>query len=150
MVRQIPSALPYMINAVYAENHYYNDINSMVIFSDDVKRLKFILGILNSKLISFWFNKEYDKMQRNIFPQFKVNELKSFPIPSLDLSKKADIEKQEQLIALVDEMLEIKSREQTNDAILKEIQRVDEEIDRFVYMLFYLLDNEIKIIENNS
>ncbi|MDR2410301.1 MAG: Eco57I restriction-modification methylase domain-containing protein, partial [Bacteroidales bacterium] len=143
LVRQIPSALPYMINAVYTEDAYYNDINSMVIFSNEKESLKFILGILNSRVISFWFNKEFDKMQRNIFPQFKVNELKKFPIPALDLSKKDDIKKKDKLVALVDKMLGLKAETQPQ---LKAIRQIDDEIDRFVYSLYNLADEEINII----
>ncbi|GHU14984.1 type II restriction endonuclease [Spirochaetia bacterium] len=148
LIRQIPSALPYMINAVYTDEPYYNDINSMVIFSDDKECLKYILGILNSKAISFWFNKEFDKMQRNIFPQFKVNELKTFPVPMLDFSKKVDIKKRDKLVVLVDKMLELKAGERLNAAQLKEIQRLDDKIDKFVYELYNLTEEEIRIIEN--
>jgi hypothetical protein len=146
LVRQIPSALPYMINAVYIEDAYYNDINSMVIFSHEKECLKYILGILNSKVISFWFNKEFDKMQRNIFPQFKVNELKKFPIPLLDLSKKDDIKKKDRLVALVDKMLGLQIESQPTPTQLKAIRQTDDEIDKFVYGLYDLKEEEIDII----
>ncbi|MDR0911497.1 MAG: Eco57I restriction-modification methylase domain-containing protein [Methanobrevibacter sp.] len=81
LVRQIPSPPPYCIDATYVENKYLNDINSMIIFNASNKSLKFILGVLNSKLTSFWFISKFDKHQRKIFPQFKVKELKKFPIP---------------------------------------------------------------------
>jgi type I restriction-modification system DNA methylase subunit len=153
LVRQIPSILPYMINAAYEEDKYYNDINSMVIFSDDGKWLKFILGIINSKVISFWFNKEFDKMQRNIFPQFKVNELKTFPIPILDLSKKSDKAKHDKLILLVDKMLELKKREATEtntdkkSLIAKQISGIDGAIDSAVYELYGLSEEEVRVVE---
>jgi hypothetical protein len=115
-----------MINAVYTEEAYYNDINSMVIFSNDKECLKFILGILNSKAISFWFNKEFDKMQRNIFPQFKVNELKTFPVPVLDFARKEDPKKKDGLVSLVDRMLNLKVRDNPSPAQVKEINQIND------------------------
>ena len=44
---------------------------------------KYVLSILNSKLISFWFVHKFGKMQRGIFPQFKINELEIFPIKNI-------------------------------------------------------------------
>jgi hypothetical protein len=42
-----------------------------------------ILAVLNSKLISYWFFHKFGKMQRDTFPQFKVNELEIFPMPKI-------------------------------------------------------------------
>jgi hypothetical protein len=119
----------------------------MVIFSHEKENLKFILGILNSRAISFWFNKEFDKMQRNIFPQFKVNELKMFPVPVLDLSKKEGIKKKDQLISLVDKILELKAEDNSSLVRLKEIKQLDDKIDMFVCDLYNLTEEERKIVE---
>ena len=40
-----------------------------------------LIGLLNSKFISFWFFVTFAKHQRKLFPQFKVKELEIFPIP---------------------------------------------------------------------
>jgi hypothetical protein len=40
-----------------------------------------LIGLLNSKFISFWFFATFAKHQRKLFPQFKVKELEIFPIP---------------------------------------------------------------------
>ena len=80
LVRQIPSKPPYCISAAYTEEHYINDINSMVVWDFKVAPAA-ILAVLNSRLISFWFVLTFDKLQRGLFPQFKVKELKAFPMP---------------------------------------------------------------------
>ncbi|MAU40175.1 MAG: hypothetical protein CMF31_00970 [Kordiimonas sp.] len=79
LVRQIPSKPPYCINACYLEDHVLNDRNSMNIV-DIQKNPYFVLGLLNSRLVSYWFVNSFDKFQRKTFPQFKINELKKFPI----------------------------------------------------------------------
>jgi hypothetical protein len=153
LVRQIPSKMPYMINAVYVEDYYINDINSMVIFNAKKNDLLYVLGVINSKAVSFWFNKTFDKMQRGIFPQFKVNELKQFPIPSLDLSQKADKAKYDALVSLVGKMLDLKQKEAAEKSehlktvITRQIDVVDKAIDTAVYELFNLTADEILIVE---
>jgi len=80
LVRQIPSKPPYCIEANLLLEPALNDINSMVIQADR-NILEKILPVLNSKLVSWWFIKTFDKFQRKTFPQFKVGELKTFPFP---------------------------------------------------------------------
>jgi TaqI-like C-terminal specificity domain/N-6 DNA Methylase len=102
LVRQIPSQPPFSINAcLVEENMMINDRNSMIItsFKNDPN---YILGCLNSKILSKWFLLKFDKLQRGLFPQFKVNELAQFPIP-----KATDIE-QEVVAELVKELIQNK------------------------------------------
>ncbi|MCX8481883.1 MAG: hypothetical protein ORN58_08195, partial [Sediminibacterium sp.] len=85
LVRQIPSKPPYCINACLINEVLLNDRNSMnvIYFKENPK---YILSVLNSKLISFWFIHKFGKMQRGLFPQFKINELEIFPIKNTTLS----------------------------------------------------------------
>ncbi len=82
LVRQIPSKPPYCINACLTDEIYLNDLNSMNIINIKIEP-EYILALLNSKLISFWFMYKFGKLQRGIFPQFKINELKLFPIKEI-------------------------------------------------------------------
>lgn len=81
LVRQIPSKSVYSINGVYLDAHVINDLNSMVIEDiTDINPLA-LIGFVNSKPMTLWFLMRFDKFQRRLFPQFKVNELAEFPIP---------------------------------------------------------------------
>lgn len=151
LVRQIPSPLPYCVNGVFTNGEYLNDINSMVVFNVEKRfDIKYILAILNSKFISDWFAKTFDKFQRKIFPQFKVNELARFPI------YKADSKQQKIIIELVDKMLS-SNRELSKipehsgkwDSLRNEIDRADKKIDEEVYRLYGFTPEEIKIVENS-
>ena len=132
LIRQIPNKLPYCIKASYTNEHFYNDINSMVIFNSNKYDLKYILAILNSKLISFWFANKLDKLQRNIFPQFKVNELANFPIFNIDINNQI----YKELIKLVDNIYNNKKFDTNNN-----------KIDQLVYKLYNLTKSEITNIE---
>ncbi len=84
-VRQIPANMPYAIVSSLINIDAVCDNNYMVIrpAKTSFVTLKILLGILNSKLISFWFFATFAKHQRKLFPQFKVKELERFPIPKI-------------------------------------------------------------------
>lgn len=105
LIRQIPSHPPYCIKGTYTEQLLLNDINSMVVynFKEDVDP-KYLLGILNSRITSFWFQHTFDKMQRKTFPQFKVKELQTFPVPN------ADKKQTDNIAALVDKITALKGQ----------------------------------------
>ncbi len=90
LVRQIPSKPPYCINATYTHEILLNDRNSMIVL-DFKENPKFLLALLNSRLMSFWFLYTFDKLQRGTFPQFKINELKQFPIVKTKQEQKMNL-----------------------------------------------------------
>ncbi len=98
-----------------------------------------ILGILNSRLTSFWFVHKFGKMQRETFPQFKVNELADFPIPKKRKQCAADIAK------FVKEILAAKAKNSNADTSV-----LEREIDQQVYALYGLTPEEIKIVEDSA
>lgn len=151
LVRQIPNKLPYCIHACYVKEHIINDNNSMIIkIKNDIYNIKFILGIINSKLISFWFEHTFAKNSRKIFPQFKVKELSLFPIIKLD---EKNLELQNKIIGLVDniiilnEKLILEKNPNSITIINRQINAVDKQIDSLVYKLYNLSDEEVKIVE---
>ncbi|MGE0086505.1 MAG: N-6 DNA methylase [Desulfococcaceae bacterium] len=151
LVRQIPNQPPYCFHATYTEGKFINDINSMIIMKPSPGyNLKFFLGVINSKAISTWFYYTFDKFSRKIFPQFKVKELGSFPIPS------ATSEQQKQIIDLVSQMLDLKKKlaesslPQEKDVLQRQIETTDSQIDQLVYKLYDLTKEEIKIVESGG
>ena len=137
LVRQIPSKPPYSINACFTKEILLNDRNSMNVINIKFQP-EYILGLLNSKLITFWFVHKFGKFQRKIFPQFKINELEIFPI--YDISSNPQLEKI--LSNLVNKILEKKkANENTQD--------LEDKIDQMVYLLYNLTQKEIDIVEGN-
>lgn len=104
------------------------------------KRLdyKFILGILNSKYISWLYNKRVKEIGR-VFPQVKLEYLKNLPFCEPTPSKS------EQMIKLVDQMLEAKSSSRASDT-----SELEMAINQLVYELYGLTDGEIAIVEKGS
>lgn len=137
LVRQIPSKPPYSINACYTDEIFLNDLNSMNIINIRISPC-FILGVLNSKLITFWFLHKFGKLQRGLFPQFKVNELRLFPIPDISSNE---------IIPVVDHVKKIldvkKSHHQYDTSAL------EAEVDQMVYELYGLTEEEIAVVEKS-
>lgn len=138
LVRQIPSKPPYCINACFTTKTLLNDLNSMNIINIAIKP-QLVLAVLNSRLMTYWFIHKFGKMQRGIFPQFKVNELAIFPIPrSFDPHEK-------RLMELVDSILAAKTANPAADT-----SAIDREIDDKVYAIYGLTPDEIQHVEGNS
>lgn len=98
-----------------------------------------VLAVLNSRLMTYWFIHKFGKMQRGIFPQFKVNELAIFPIPmSFGPHEK-------RLMELVDSILAAKTANPAADT-----SAIDREIDDKVYAIYGLTPDEIQHVEGNS
>jgi adenine-specific DNA-methyltransferase len=156
LVRQIPSSLPLAINGAVVAGEELNDINSMIVKSLGAYSNKYILGVINSRLLSFWFDLTFDKFQRAIFPQFKVNELAQFPIRSINFSDSANNGRHDRMVVLVDSMLALHkqlaaAKSAAQKAIMqRQIDATDAEIDRLVYDLYGLTAEEIAIVEGMS
>lgn len=147
LVRQIPGQPPYCIYACYINEHAINDNNSMIIRADSDKiNLKFVLSIINSKLISFWFVQTFGKLQRRIFPQFKVKELRIFPIKVISAADQLPF------VSSVDQILAITKDEDypTNQTKQVNVKELDRQIDQMVYQLYGLTDKETAVIEGQT
>jgi adenine-specific DNA-methyltransferase len=115
---------------------------------------KYLLGLINSRLLSVWFSAMFDKLQRNIFPQFKVKELASFPIRPINFDTMNDKVLHDQLVVLVEQMLTLNKQyfsSKTNQdkiGIQRQINVIDKYIDHVVYKLYGLTEEDIAIVEN--
>lgn len=99
----------------------------------------YLLGILNSRLISLWFFMKFDKFQRRLFPQFKVNELGDFPIPYAMDSQ------QEEIAKLVEQLMEEMKKDSPDTDI---VHQLNLKIDDLVMDLFDLKEEEKQIVRS--
>jgi hypothetical protein len=112
--------------------------------------LKFVLGILNSKLLTHLYSHSF------LGICVAKNAILQLPFPRLDMSIKSDKKKHDAIVRLVDRMLTLKKKECTNLEIvshrvyLRQIIAIDAEIDRLVYELYGLTDEEIAVVEGEQ
>jgi len=140
LVRQIPSKKPYSIISTFIGHEAVCDNNHMIIRKNEKTSYSLLklIGVLNSSLLTFWFISTFAKDQRKLFPQFKINELKVFPIPTNDSETLNIIEFK------VDQILSLKKDNPEADT-----STLEREIDFMVYELYGLSEEEIGIVENS-
>ena len=114
----------------YTLNTIYN-----IIIKDKSFDTKYVLAVLNSKLMqNIW--KEIYPEQKDVFPRLKKEQLVEIPIPIVSL------EQQKQITEIVNQIL-VKKRNNSN----ADTSASEREIDRLVYKLYNLTDEEIGVIE---
>lgn len=121
----------------YTENEAYVMLSLNIIQTSRID-LKFLTGLLNSKLIAFWL-KHKGKMQGN---NYQIDKEPLMNIPLIETTKQNE-KNANQIIALVDEILKLKAKDSTFD-----ISKLELQIDSLVYKLYCLNDEEIQIIES--
>ncbi len=144
LVRCIPKQPPYSIYASLAHDTYIIDRNSMVVIAEDSHNTKVILGLLNSKLLSFWFNTTYQKLQRKTFPRLIVKDLAKFPMA-------LDTPLANKITDKVDEMILFLSNigEKPNATIKAKIKEYNDDLDTLAYQAYGLSKEDIDFIEKS-
>ena len=99
--------------------------------------MKFLSGILNSKLVAFWL-KNKGKTQGGLLKLDK-EPLQTIPLPVFN---SIDAEKANQIISLVDDIINEKKNGQDSSTHEKQV-------DDLVYEIYGLTQAEIQIVENN-
>ncbi|GAA9860150.1 class I SAM-dependent DNA methyltransferase [Helicobacter pylori] len=102
-----------------------------------------ILGVLNSKLMTYFYKKKFfpTHMQGGAFG-FDTLSVETIPIPQITEKNQ---ELADKIIALVDKILQTKEKDPKANT-----QRLEKEIDALVYQLYNLTDEEIKTIEEGQ
>ena len=109
---------------------------------------KFLLGILNSNLMN-WYFVNFLSESLHFYP----NDAKNLPIKNIDFNTNSDKTKHDNLVSLVEKMLELKQKEaaeqnpQLKTMISRQIEGIDKAIDTAVYALYGLSEDEIKVVE---
>ncbi len=130
-IRQIgyePTAT--LINSPYAVTG-----NIFTIIHEDISKLKYVLAIINSKLVKYFWKISFHDF-KTTFPQVTLNSLNLIPI------KFGKEEVEERIIKEVNSILETNKKEFSDNSIILENQ-----IDQLVYKLYELTEEEIEIVE---
>jgi hypothetical protein len=115
--------------------------------------LQFFLGILNSRLMSWYFKSINSVARRDDYPKIIIKQTRELPIPPADLSGRADKARHDRMVQLVTRMLDLHQNlaaaklatEKTR--LQREIAATDDQIDALVYELYNLTPEEIRIVE---
>ncbi len=117
------------------QQNYFLDTTNLSKYEtwDKKTPLKYICGLLNSRVINYWYCNKY------LMPTIGIYELHSIPI------KLTSIKNQTSIINLVDKIIQMKLNKRDADT-----SKFEKQIDELVYKLYDLTEEEIKIIESNE
>lgn len=122
---------------------------------DDPASSKYLLGIVNSKLLSWYGGLTLPNFGKDIFPKLNPQDILRLPVRAINFSDQEDKSRHDQIVKLVDRMLDLHKRlpaaktPQERTSIERQIAATDAQIDRLVYGLYGLTQEEIKIVEGS-
>ncbi|NMB99715.1 MAG: N-6 DNA methylase [Thermoanaerobaculaceae bacterium] len=114
--------------------------------------MKFLLGLINSKFLNYYHSclvPEFGKA----FAEVKISNLKELPVPLVNFFENNQKSLHDKIVSLVDQMLSLHKdlhkakTDYEKKVIERQIAATDKEIDRLVYELYGLTEEEIKIVE---
>ncbi len=154
LVQEITGGQERRIVATYYDDELY--------YSRDVIPVKFditdtnpfyILGIVNSKLITWYHHRRNPKAQKALFPKVLVSDLASIPVRAINFSNSVEKARHDKIVSLVEQMLStqkslaVAQTPQQKERLERQIEVTDKAIDSLVYELYGLTDEEIKIVD---
>ena len=151
VTQRINSSMQLLVAYDDSKNYFLDTVNVSRYDSWDKKHsLKFVCGLLNSKLINYWYCNKY-KM-----PTIGLYELHSVPVKPIDFQNKNEKKIYDDIIKLVDLLIN-KNRETKSITQAKEVEehknKIDynlSKIDDLVYQLYNLSSDEIRIVEQSN
>ena len=126
---------------IAGEEHFYGDTVCGITLRDDVSEdLRFVLALLNSKLMEFVFKKTAVPKANGFFI-YKTMFLKNLPLIRINFSDPKERATHDELVKLVDRAIAAATKGLG-------MEPIEAEIDRLVYQLYGLNEIEIRIIED--
>jgi type I restriction-modification system DNA methylase subunit len=151
LVKQIIDWTAKRIWATIADEELYNTQNAFNLLPRSSVSLEFVLGVLNSKLISYYHQKRFLDEFKMRFQKILIKDCKRLPMRVPDTRVKgsvyASIEQQVSTMLQLQKKAMIARTEHEGTALKRQIAMVDATLDQLVYNLYGLTAEEVAIIE---
>jgi type I restriction-modification system DNA methylase subunit len=128
---------------------------AIILRGNTAESLKYILGLLNSRVLDFFLKSISTTMRGGYFRYF-TQYLEQLPIHKINFSDPSEISKHDRLVKMVDQMLNVKQKltsaktESEKNRLELLCASLDRKIDEAVYELYGLTEDEIKIVEGKN
>ncbi|MFC1875492.1 Eco57I restriction-modification methylase domain-containing protein [Chloroflexota bacterium] len=121
-------------------------IPTLVVTSNNIDKLKFLLSIINSNLAFFYIKERYPSSSYNQGTNFTPEMINHLPLPHLDENG------QKPFISLVNKILAITKAEDYPSNITKqaEVMEMQEQINQLVDQLYELTPEEIVLVNGKA
>ena len=133
LVREITNP---SIFAALIEIEAYNDPSIIIVKESRDYPIEILVGIMNSKLATFFHFNHSPKATKGAFPKILVQDIKEFPLP------KVNSDERKILMRLVDDITTIKKGKSIADT-----SALENQIDFLVYHLYGLTYDEVLIVD---
>jgi hypothetical protein len=153
LVREVTSKGVIQATIVTSEFVFSNSVDGIKL-RDDKYALAFILGILNSRLISFYHLNTSPNAFKGSFPKVLIKDLLGIPIHTINFDDSEDVARHDKMVALVERMLALHKKlaaatiPADKELYQRQIEATDRQIDALVYELYGLAEEEIGIVES--
>lgn len=125
---------------------FSNSVDGIKMKSKDLN-IKFLLGLINSKLISFYHSNTSANAFKGTFPKVLLQDLRTLPVP------KAETKIQNEIVKLVNQLLQL-NQQKVETKLATQVSQLQGKIDfcesrinEIVYQLYELTPSDIKIVE---
>ncbi len=131
-------------------NNYSNDKTSIIPTND-----LYLLGLMNSKVLDFYLHSIASTKQGGFY-EYKPMYISKLPIRAINFADKTEKAAHDKIVALVDGMLDAKTHLQAartdKDKTFYQdrCNALDRQIDKSVFELYDLTEDEIKIVEKRN
>lgn len=133
LVREITNP---SIFAALIEIEAYNDPSIIIVKESRDYPIEILVGIMNSKLATFFHFNHSPKATKGAFPKILVQDIKEFPLP------KVNSDERKILMRFVDDVTTIKKGKS-----IAETSALENQIDFLVYHLYGLTYDEVLIVD---
>ena len=152
LMRRLVNRRQRMMSSLATDTFITNKNLYSVLSKDKLLSIEALLGVLNSRLISYLYINQVTQATKDDFPQVTIKDVLALPFPQL-LKDKA---RHDKMVSLVDQMLSLNKQLPTvktdheKTALQRQIDTIDKQIDELVYELYGITEEERKIIEGNG
>ena len=145
-----------IVATIDEEKYFALQTINLVLTKEGTKlSLKYILALLNSNLLNFYYDK-YFNMGSDFTTAVSTENLDTLPIHKINLSDIADKKNYDKIIAKVEQMLSLnkqleKFRDKKTDErnrIEDTVKEIDKDINQLVYGIYGITEKEKAIIES--
>ena len=118
--------------------------------------LKYLLGLLNSRLLTWFYQAIMNPEKGEALAQVKRGHLAKLPIVIPKVDYPTDTAHHDRMVELVEQMLTLNKKlaeantDHDKTILQRRIEATDSQIDRLVYELYGLKDEDIKIVEKTE
>lgn len=150
LIREIPNRNT--LNCCITDTVHIPNKAVIVVVGKDVSN-KFLLGILNSRLMGFYVFKSTEKGHQRLFPRISLTTIKNLPVKVNGTLRTREI--QNEIVKQVDRLIKL-YKDQHKERMLSSmvhretyIEHCEEKINQLVYELYNLPEADIEIIERS-